>query len=304
MKTNSDTLLISVIYHGVERYLSDYCNSIEFQDTNDFDVLILNDGYSGIFPLDSSKIHILNIENRFTPAEIRMLGIRYALENDYKYVVFTDTDDYFSSNRISLSKEKLRKNDFVYNELDLINKNRIVISKSYSTYLKLKDECSSYLDLIDKNLFGLSNTGVKVKNLEKIYIPKEIIAVDWWIFSILLLNGCVGGFIKDATTYYRQYNDNLIGVGKKIDEDRLVLGIQVKEIHYKNLLLYCEQHGLYKAKGIYKQKFSEIIELREKLQDNEFRIKYIRVINKNYSKIINGWWSDILSLKEWRKYNE
>ena len=189
MKTNSDTLLIGVIYHEVEKYLSDYCNSIELQDTNDFDVLILNDGYSGIFPLDSSKIHILNIEDRFTPAEIRMRGIRYALENDYKYVVFTDADDCFSSNRISLSKEKLKKNDFVYNKLDLINKNRIVISKSYSTYLKLKDECSSYLDLVDKNLFGLGNTAVRVEKLKSLYIPKEIIAIDWWIFSILLLNG-------------------------------------------------------------------------------------------------------------------
>ncbi len=304
MKTNSNTLLIGIIYQGVENYLVDYCNSIEFQDTNDFDVLILNDKYGGAFPLNNSRIHLVNIEGELTPAEIRMLGIKYTLENSYKYVVFSDIDDYFSPNRISSSKKKLTKFDFVYNNLFLINESERIINESYCNYLKIKKEYNSYLDLIDKNLFGLSNTAVRVEKLKNLYIPKEIIAVDWWIFTLLLLNGCKGGLVEEARTYYRQSEISLIGMGKKLNEKRLNLGVKVKTNHYKNLIVYCAKNNLVKEKVIYNKKFEEMVELAEEIGNPAFRKRYIEVINKNYDEIFSGWWSEILPIDEWRKYAE
>ena len=100
MKRKNNALLISVIYPKVKKYLADYCKSIKSQDINRFDILILNDGFIGEFPLKNKKITIINIKNKLTLAETRLSGIKYAIENDYKYIIFSDTDDYFSSNRI------------------------------------------------------------------------------------------------------------------------------------------------------------------------------------------------------------
>ena len=304
MKINSNTLLIGIIYQGVENYLANYCNSIEFQDTNDFNVLILNDKYRGAFPLNNSRIHLVNIEDKLTPAEIRILGIKYALENNYKYVVFSDTDDYFPSNRISLSKKKLTKFDFIYNNLILINESGTIINEFYSNYLKIKKKCNSYLNLIDKNLFGLSNTGVRVERLKNIKIPKEIIAVDWWIFTLLLLNGRKGGFVEEAKTYYRQSENNFIGFGKRLNEKRLRLGIKVKINHYKNVKIYCDKNNLGKEEKIYSNKLAEMEELNKEMKNPVFRKRYIEVMNKNYDEIFSGWWSEILPIEEWRKYAE
>jgi len=210
MKRKNNALLIGVIYPKVQKYLADYCGSIKSQDMNEFDILILNDGFTGGFPLKNKRIANIDIKNNLTPAEIRMLGIKYAIENNYKYVIFSDTDDYFSSNRISVSINKLEKYDFVFNELYLINEKKDVIQESYYNNMLKKIEYTDYLEIINRNLFGLGNAAVKVNRLKDLFIPIEIIAVDWWIFSILLLNKCKGGFIKEAITYYRQHNNNFI----------------------------------------------------------------------------------------------
>lgn len=304
MKNKKDTLIIAVIYPAIRRYLPNYCSSIKTQDTDNFDILILNDKYNKTFPLNNKRITILNIKNNLTPAKIREVGIKYALNNNYKYILFSDADDYFSINRISLSKNGLRKYDFVYNNIKLINETGIIINDINYINLKTKKECNSYLELIEKNIFGFTNTAVKADKLTKLYIPKEIIAVDWWIFSILLLNKCKGGFIKEAITYYRQHNNNFVGISKKINKTILQKGIKTKQLHYKNLLIYCEDHKMKKATKIYSKKLEEINTLNKYIQDDSFCKRYINVINKNYSKIFNGWWSEILPISEWRKYDE
>ncbi len=303
MKKNN-TLFFGVIYKDVDKYLLDYCNSIESQDMNKFDILILNDGFIGEFPLKNKRITIIDIKNKLTPAEIRMLGIKYAIENDYKYVIFSDTDDYFSLNRISVSINKLEKYDFIFNEIYLINEIKNVIQESYYNNLLKKAEYTSYLEIVNRNLFGLGNAAAKVNKLKDLSIPKEIIAVDWWIFSILLLNKCKGGFIKEAITYYRQHNNNFVGISKKLNKTVLQKGVKTKRIHYKNLLTYCKDHKMKQATEIYNKKLEEINTLNKYIQDDNFCKRYIDVINKNYSKILNGWWSEILPISEWRKYDE
>ena len=304
MKSENNVLLIGVIYPKVEKYLADYCKSIQSQDTNRFDILILNDGFRGAFPLKNRRIAIIDIKSKSTPAEIRMLGIKYAIKNDYEYVIFSDSDDYFSSNRISVSINKLEKYDFVFNELYLINEKKDVIQKSYYHNIIKKIEYENYLEIIDRNLFGLGNTAVKVNTLKDLFIPKEIIAVDWWVFSILLLNKYKGGFIKEAITYYRQHHNNFIGIGNKLNKTILRRGIKVKQIHYENLLKYCEDYKIKEAAEIYCEKLEEIKVLNKYIQDNHFYKKYIEIINENYKEIYSGWWSDILPIKEWRKYDK
>jgi hypothetical protein len=58
------------------------------------------------------------------------------------------------------------------------------------------------------------------------------------------------------------------------------------------------------ATKIYSKKLEEINTLNKYIQDDSFCRRYIEVINKNYSKIFNGWWSEILPINKWRKYDE
>ena len=64
----------------------------------------------------------------------------------------------------------------------------------------------------DKNIFGLSNTAINVNILDKIVFDKEIVAVDWFLYKGLLKSGHTAVFTNEAETYYRQYENNTIGL--------------------------------------------------------------------------------------------
>jgi len=271
----SETLILGCVYPGVESYMEDYLNSIWKQTHQDFDLLILGNG----------------------PAlELRLKAIAHAVLEGYKYLVFTDTDDFFSSNRVRLSLTWLQKGyDFVFNEIELVGILGDTLEHNVLQRIGVEKEYGNVDAIIDRNIFGLSTTAVKVECLRGLEIPKNIIALDWWIYTMLLLGEHQGKFLKNAITYYRQTGDNLVGMGGSLDEKRLKRGVEVKSLHYENA-------ALYEGSAIFKRKRGDTRLLEKKLEDDVFKKKYIEVINKNMKEIYNGWWSEILSLGEWEKY--
>jgi len=129
------TLVLGVIYPGVEKYLESYLGSLHNQSDQGFDLLIINDGLKGLeqiaFPAQTKQIDCkLN-----SAAKTRFLGLQYALENNYDIFISSDTDDYFSENRVAKAKENLNKADFVVNEIDLVSENNEPIRTDILTAL-------------------------------------------------------------------------------------------------------------------------------------------------------------------------
>ena len=299
----SKTLVMGVNYKGVESYANEYIKSLFDQDTDQFDLLVFNDNTEPI-KLDKMKINVHEImvnENK-SPGMIRYDGLNYAISNNYKNLIFSDIDDFFSTNRISLSIRELEKYDFVFNKIHLIDKNSEIIDENYFYQLYLEKNVNSFNQILDYNCLGLTHTGINLESLKNFYIPEDIIAVDWWIFSILLLNGATGKYIDDAVTYYRQSDDNLVGMKKILNENRLKVGIKVKQAHYNYILEYCNQNNMKIALNSYSIKRDAIIELKSALKNAGFKNRYIDIINSNLDDIYRGWWSEILDLKTWRAY--
>jgi hypothetical protein len=296
-------LVMVVIYPGAELYLNDYLESINSQVYKDFQVLVLNDHASkdncNLFPSNSI---IIDFKDNFTPAQIRQQGINFAIDNNYKYLIFTDIDDFFTNNRFYLSLKGLGIHDFVYNELVSVNSDKKILHDNLLSGMHISNIFSNYEDIIHRNFFGLSHTAVNVECLKDLVIPSKIMAVDWWIYTILLLKGKKGGFLANTKTYYRQTGKNFIGFSEGMDENRLFLGIKVKKTHYEFIYKFCVENKFKNAAICYELCLKEINELSKALKDDEFRRKYIMVINKNIDKIYNGWWSEILTLNRWRTY--
>ena len=163
-----DTLVVGFVYPGVEPYMADYLKSIWSQTYSDFD-LFLGDGRDYV--------------------KARQEVVSHAWEC-YEYIVWTDCDDWFSDNRVELSRKALEDGaDFVYNELNVNGKN--VLANSSPRY-------------------GLSNTAVQANILRGIKIPRGTVEIDRFIYESLMANGYSGKFIGDAVTYYRQYETNTI----------------------------------------------------------------------------------------------
>ena len=297
------TLVLGVNYKGVKNYAKDYFKSIMNQDTDQFDLLIINDNSESLEIREMNvNVDEIMISNNNSPAMIRYEGLNYAIRNDYQNLIFSDLDDFFSTNRISSSISALQKYDFVFNEIFLTDKNSEIIEENYFYKICPEKNVDTFNRIIDHNCFGLSQTGINLQTIKDFYIPENIIAVDWWIFTIMLLNGATGKFIDNAITYYRQSDDNLVGMKKILNKNRLKTGIKVKQIHYDNIIKYCSQNNLEIALNSYALRKDGMLELELALKDLDFQKRYIDIINSNLDDLYCGWWSEIIDLKTWRTY--
>lgn len=296
-----NTLVAGVVYKGVGKHINDYINSLNNQTDKDFDLLIVNDGAKKEINNRLSKAIWIDVNLNLTPASIRQLIYNYAIDNKYDFLVFSDVDDYFLNNRIEVTKKWLHNFDFVCNDLTLVDEHKKKLKENILSDFFTDHKIDTLDLLLDKNLVGLGNSAIKLNHKLKIEIPENIIAIDWFLYTVLLLNNNKGIFTNDTLTFYRQYNENLVGVSKMINEKRLQQGLHVKLLHYEEITKYCKKFKL-PEENLFLKKHFEINELKSALQIDNFRKIYIDLINTNFDKIYCGWWSEILTLEQIQQY--
>jgi hypothetical protein len=302
--TQSKSLLLVVIYDGSEQFFPNYFDSIESQDTRCFDLLVLHHSSTQkMIPRIGINVIDRQLPVSYTVSEVRKYGISYAIDNEYDCLIFSDIDDFFSPNRVSSSINGLQNHNFVFNQLSLVDSRGKIFSRNVLSGIIASKKLSSYEDIIDRNYLGLTHTAVDVKSLKYLEIPKTAITVDWWLYSVILLNGGEGIFLPDATTYYRQYKDNMSGWGKSLNEESLRRAVQIKTEHYREMNTYCIKRGLPIAAKKYKGRLNDCNSLAQQLNDRHYRICYIDTINRNIEEIYKGWWSEVRQPEEVTKYD-
>ena len=105
----------------------------------------------------------------------------------------------------------MNSNDIVVNDVSLFDNNGTYEDMYISNRLE-NDSKVNYDYIKNKNIFGLSNTALKINILSRVSFDKDLVAVDWHLYKGLLKNGCKAIFTNKAITYYRQYAFNTIGL--------------------------------------------------------------------------------------------
>jgi len=199
------------------QYLFDFFNSLINQTYKKFDVIVVNDGYKDfekIKTIYAQNLNIIELKYSSTPAKNREYGINYCIDNKYDILIFGDSDDYFKNNRIEKSLEILNDADIAVNDLSLFNENGVYEEKYLSHRLNNLDVVN-FEFITNKNIFGMSNTAVKLKNISKVTFDNKIIAVDWYFFKILLKQGLKAIFTSETVSFYRQYENNIVGLSNE-----------------------------------------------------------------------------------------
>jgi glycosyltransferase involved in cell wall biosynthesis len=228
------TAFLTTIFSTEEQYLYDFFDSLQNQTNTNFDVVVINDGYKDFEKIKTAykqSLNILEYQYSNTPAKNREYGINYCIENCYDVLVFGDIDDFFAENRVEKSIEFLAWNDIVVNDLSLFDQDG-VYEKMYISK-RIENRTHINVDFIkDKNIFGLSNTAILLKDIKKIEISDDLIAADWYLFTLFLLKNKKAIFTNETETFYRQHKDNIVGM-KKLSKEALQRGIDVKSKHYR-----------------------------------------------------------------------
>ncbi len=285
-------VFLSAVYPGAEPFLSDFLTSLSEQEDKHFDTVLVNDGLGGLARFTAAHpdlaVREVKIPQPATTALVREEGLRHVLEQKYEMIVFGDCDDRFQSNRIGQSRLSLGSYDMVVNDIDLMD-SRNTITKRHYLSERFKNGATLTLDsVMDKNCFGMSNTAIHARCLRAIPLHAELIAVDWYLFSRLLLNGARAVFNNETTTFYRQHGGNTIGLDTMSDE-KIATGIQTKLVHYREMA---------KVNDRYLPFFNGMMALQTKLTQNKtFKEGYYRQTREEHIK--NPlWWENIRPLKD------
>ena len=237
---------LTTIYPINELYVTQFFESLINQTNVNFDVIIVNDGYADFNKLKKiyHSLHIIELPGVGCVAKNREALIKHALFCGYHTAIFGDIDDYFDRQRVEVVELLLKNNDIVINDLTAFNQQKLTHEHIFSSRIDNLAEIPSDL-IIDRNIFGLSNTAIKLQEMtaKDISFPSKLIAVDWYFFSNLLLNNKKAIFTNDTITYYRQHDNNTAGIGT-INASTILKAIKVKLIHYHSMIAKDKKYQL------------------------------------------------------------
>lgn len=268
---------LTTLFPTDTRYVIDFFESLSKQTLKYFDVIVLNDGYTNFNEIKKQFyfLNIIELPAAGSIAKNRQSLIQFSKVNHYEIAIFGDIDDLFSENRIENSVMALEATDIVVNDLTSIRDGQVIDKQIYSKRLTAQ-QLIPFDFIKDKNVFGMSNTAVNLNAvpLELIEFSDELIAVDWFFFSLLLLNGAKAQFVADSITFYRQYDANVIGIGE-FSAAKIKSILAVKTIHYEKMTAVLPEYKKLLDETSWLTALSEDKEkLNQLLVHNRNKIKY------------------------------
>jgi len=278
-------VLFSVVHPKSYKYFYELIENIKNQTTKDFSYFIC---FNNITPskkiyneLKKIKLHFVIFITNKTPGLARKQCFYKLLNSKFTKIIFLDSDDLIEKKRIKKIIKYLDKFDYVVN--NIIKFKKKIINKKL--FIKKKNlHHINFEDLITDNFIGFSNLAINTYCLKKIYkqIDYNLVALDWCLSSLLLLNNQKGIFLRNVYSYYRQYNGNIsnLNAGSKL---KITNDIKIICAHYKFLRKYNLKISKY---------YSGTISLLSNLKRNSF----IKILKKNKSKNNYYWWGYITSI--------
>jgi len=286
-----------VVFPLIRKYLDSFFTSLENQGVRDFDLYIVNNGLEDFnaYKLKYKKLNIREINFSGTPSEIRIFGIEQIKKENYDVIIFGDADDYFAQNRVEKIIELIKDCDILVNDFNVVDDDGRIVKNDY---LSQRLENRQLIDIgfiKNKNIFGLTNTAVRMDVIDRGVFDKDSIAFDWLFFNRLLSKGCKAIFTNETITYYRQHRFNTVGIGHGMNPKDFLRGIQVKSLHYQRMSdidpayssLYQKFNSLYNRMG------ADNIYLNSHLE----KIKALKIENPL-------WWEEIKLPEETKDENK
>lgn len=312
-----DDLIIDILmstYNG-EKYLEEQINSLLAQSYTNWH-LIIRDDYSS-----DNTSQIIEKYQKLYPKKIfvikddlKNLGINQSffvlMENSKAdYLMFCDQDDFWLTDKIKLSLEKLleiEKNNqsdnqpaLVFSDLKVVDENLRSIADSFWQIMSINPDNAKQINkLIARN----SVTGCTMminkplKNLiEK--IPQTALIHDWWITLVACLFAKIA-YISEPTILYRQHNNNVMGLGKKSKIKKLLANpfISFKQLKKKEISFQIQARQLL---DIYKEKIKDkktisILENYSNLYKKNYLIRIYKRIKFKF--LTESWLHNIIIL--------
>lgn len=277
------TSILTTVFDGVQPFLDNFFQSLKSQTYEDFNIIIVNDRCKDINTHikknNLKNFHVIDVDG--TPARNRITGIKECINHGSEIILFADSDDTFKKNRVEIANKYLIDQNFeiMINDINICSSNlEIVKEKFFSERIENK-YLIKFKDIQNHNFCGLSNSAIKTSIIRDTSII-ETDPFDWMLFSCLLLEEPKAIFTNETLTNYRQHDDNFIGIGAKLNNDKIRDAVNVKAKHYK----------LLQAKDVSYKELSNYFLKLSSMRDEDLK-DYFEYCYCNYHKH-SFWWEE------------
>lgn len=151
-------------------------------------------------------------------------------------LMFVDYDDMIMTDALPRVCGALSSVSIAYGDLLVANEGGVSGSTLTFGLNDLPPRIDRAEALFDGNCLGLSNTAVRRDVLleEDEQIPAGLIAVDWWLFTRLLLRGHTASAVDGPVAAYRQYAGNTLGAPGNLTVPALRSRLAALQAHYRS----------------------------------------------------------------------
>jgi len=237
----------TVIYKQARPYFDDLINSLKNQTDKEFDLMLVNDNYntdelkemgiltdgdqkSSLIPDLKGQVILIDLQQAgVTIPETRIAMLTAARVLGYDLLISGDADDKVSTDRVEAYKAAYQLDKtaaFFYNKL--ITENGETVFKS------LPESVRDARNIAQCNFIGLSTSGIAIQKLSFDFLESleegKTPVFDWYLFTRILMDVGGGRLVNEASTIYRIYQDNLVGIVRDINKE-----YQTKKTHYSLL---------------------------------------------------------------------
>ena len=150
-----------------------------------------------------------------TPAGVRRAMLAAGQETGADALVFNDMDDLIAPGALDLHFDALKQADFSYGDMDLIGSSGNDLGRRFFDNATVPDHVDNVAAISDRNFLGFSNTAVRTSRIAPVAlaIPEDVVAADWWFYTMLLLGGLSGMKAAGPVAAYRIHDANTLGAG-------------------------------------------------------------------------------------------
>lgn len=232
MKKSMTVAILLATYNG-EKYIRTQIDSIINQTYTNWKIFLSDDG-STDSTLSILKDYVLKYPEKIVllskekPTGSAKKNFMYMLScvKDYDYVMCCDQDDFWISNKIEITLQKMleiekdtSKPCLVHTDLEVVDGELNTISNSFFEFSSLSGERDKWNNLLIQNIVtgctmminhAMVDYAMRNCNVDKILMH------DWWI---ALIAACIGniGFVNQPTIRYRQHGNNSVGAKNSKD---------------------------------------------------------------------------------------
>jgi len=210
----NETLVILSFFNG-DKYLQEQIDSLDNQTYQSFNLVVSDDGSGHPPNITESDRKLLIRSDVNTGFAQNFLCTLALMDNTYRFYSFCDQDDVWMPQKLKIAIDRLNQEP---EDIPTLYCSRVLsTSSNLSEHLGLSTNFSkqpSFTNALVQNI-AQGNTIVMNKKARDLlvssYQGKVITSHDWWAYLVITGAGGRVIFDKQATLFYRQHGNNIVG---------------------------------------------------------------------------------------------